>query len=892
MEWKIKNVRLSLVTFGVTVLSTSSVFAQSVVEITPRVTPPTRVDVTVPVDNRSRQPLGLKPRVLHKKPSEVKYWKGLRRDRVIFKLMDGLEFEIKEFARGKRVLTLDGVSQKTLNQLELTTAEIQKEVQDLNKIISSRNVTAAQSLFTQAKQAQIKARVKAEKKTAQVHSHLSNYYWLALNRRTKGENIGTQLNKLKIIEIAYLPPIPQPADIPPATPDFEFTQGYLDDASSNGIDARYAWGFDGGRGASMRFIDIEAGWNLNHEDLPAPFFSLGFGGINGSVIAQDDHGTAVLGVLVAKNDGTGVTGIVSDAEYSVVSNVRLGGLGGLFGGRSGLHDMSVATAINDSSARLRPGDVIIIEQHSPGPESPTLCDGISDPCQDGFVPMEFFPATFDAIRQATNNGRIIVEAAGNGGVDLDSNVYANRFNKQFVNSGAIMVGASVSTANRPNGSTNYGSRIDLHAWGRNVATTGYGDGPNGRVNGNDRNQFYTSDFGGTSAATPIVAGAVLSIQGILRAHNLNLKTADEMINLLQSTGTPQEGNLIRLIGPMPNLKAAIDLINPPPGTTLPPVLNPPGQQYKLECNLGEFLVGLKGLSGAYIDKVQAICSDASNVLSETGAVGGNGAFSFIGFSAQAYELKCSQGSAVTGIQGFSGFYVDSMRLECHSVDNNGTPSGVRTTTNSVGGNGGNQFGPFRCADGEIASGISGRSGQYIDAIQLVCNDVTPTVSNVTSATLGPQGGPGGQDFNSACDNGETIIGISVGSGAWLDNIAPRCNVVSNTGQWGNTTITRNRTGGNPLFAPAPTNINCPPNHAVVGYSGKAGSYIDQVSIRCKRLATASSTIPTANIVTMQFAGGSGGSDFGPYICPNELVVTSLFGRSGQYIDRLGMRCGN
>lgn len=43
-------------------------------------------------------------------------------------------------------------------------------------------------------------------------------------------------------------------------------QGYLT-GGGVGIDAVYAWGFPGGDGAGTTVIDIEGGWQLDHEDL-------------------------------------------------------------------------------------------------------------------------------------------------------------------------------------------------------------------------------------------------------------------------------------------------------------------------------------------------------------------------------------------------------------------------------------------------------------------------------------------------------------------------------------------------------------------------------------------------------------------------------------------------
>ena len=72
----------------------------------------------------------------------------------------------------------------------------------------------------------------------------------------------------------------------------------------------------------------------------------------------------------------------------------------------------------------------------------------------------------------------------------------------------------------------------------------------------DRRQWYTRTFSGTSSASPIVAGAVASIQGIRKAYGLSILNPRQMRDLLRTTGTPQAMD-VRQIGPMPNLRAAI-----------------------------------------------------------------------------------------------------------------------------------------------------------------------------------------------------------------------------------------------------------------------------------------------------------------------------------------------
>jgi hypothetical protein len=57
------------------------------------------------------------------------------------------------------------------------------------------------------------------------------------------------------------PPTVQPNDDP-----LFAGQGYLT-GDGVGINAEYAWGFPGGDGAGTTIIDVERGWQLDHEDL-------------------------------------------------------------------------------------------------------------------------------------------------------------------------------------------------------------------------------------------------------------------------------------------------------------------------------------------------------------------------------------------------------------------------------------------------------------------------------------------------------------------------------------------------------------------------------------------------------------------------------------------------
>jgi len=338
------------------------------------------------------------------------------------------------------------------------------------------------------------------------------------------------------VEAAFPPPVTtlageaaggEDADTCPiTTPSFESYQGYLGPAPQ-GIDAPAAWR-RGARGQGVWFADVEGGWNPAHEDLPGDRITHA-----GGVVIQDPawraHGTAVLGEIAGRDNGKGVVGIAPDVERVFTSSI---------GGAT------VADAIDVAAEQLRPGDVLLIELQSTGPRG-------------RYIPVELWDDVFDAIHAATARGVIVIEAAGNGGEDLDHRGYRRAFDREHRDSGAIMVGAGgpprdgfVDRARLA--FSNYGSRVDAQGWGRKVATLDYGDLQ--ACAGDHRH--YTGEFSGTSSASPIVAGAAVILEGFARARGRVLGPA-ELRALLRRTGTPQAGNTAQAIGPRPDLARAL-----------------------------------------------------------------------------------------------------------------------------------------------------------------------------------------------------------------------------------------------------------------------------------------------------------------------------------------------
>lgn len=472
---------------------------------------------------------------------------------VVVKFHEGTHVRL----RGQKLvaLTRDGRENERLAGLGIAPEQIERDARAVQALLAaSVHARGLERLFSADEDVLAARRANGEAHSSRELADLDLYYRAAVIPKATQADVDAlvdALNALPSVETAYAQPLPQPAvDIPPTTPNFEANQGYLDIAP-NGIDARYAWLFLGGRGAGVSIVDVEGGWRTTHEDFPALFHQ---GGTQINTPVWVNHGTAVLGVIAAPSNGYGVTGIANQATI----------------GYESIGSQSVANAITNAAIAAGLSGIVVIELHLPGPATPlSPCNCSGGQCD--YVPEEYYQAEFDAISAATAGGTIVVEAGGNGATNLDDAVYQNRFNRQVRDSGAILVGAGEPATRAATCFSNYGSRVDVHGWGWNVATLGYGDLFNG---GGDENQFYTATFSGTSSATPIVTGAAASIIGVSLAYGqgYGYRSPREIRQILADTGTPQTGSL--WIGPRPNLAQAV-----------PRVLDlRPTASFSIDCN--------------------------------------------------------------------------------------------------------------------------------------------------------------------------------------------------------------------------------------------------------------------------------------------------------------------
>jgi hypothetical protein len=149
-------------------------------------------------------------------------------------------------------------------------------------------------------------------------------------------------------------------------------------------------------------------------------------------------------------------------------------------------------------------------------------------------------------------------------VNLDQLACGTTFDRTVQDSGAIIVGAGLppgSGADRQRELfSSYGSRVDVQGWGSGVRTTGYGTAYVDPDDPTNPNFWYAGSFGGTSSASPMVAGAAANLQGIATLQFGAPLTPLQMRDLLVNTGSPQQGDIKRHIGPRPDLRKASEFV--------------------------------------------------------------------------------------------------------------------------------------------------------------------------------------------------------------------------------------------------------------------------------------------------------------------------------------------
>ncbi len=163
-----------------------------------------------------------------------------------------------------------------------------------------------------------------------------------------------------------------------------------------------------------------------------------------------------------------------------------------------------------------------------------------------------------------------------------------------------------------------------------------------------------------------------------------------------------------------------------------------GVPFATVCPHGQYVVGFAARAGAWVDGVAPVCAP---YLPAPGIFSGGQPATFHGGAGGAAQTQlCSSGTVVVRLMlgiindDLTEKYIDYITFECAGVEQQ---AGTETHCVATGEACLERDRIVACPNGEVATGINGRSGEFLDAIGLMCG---PAPRRVILGTAKPPTG--------------------------------------------------------------------------------------------------------------------------------------------------------
>jgi len=284
-----------------------------------------------------------------------------------------------------------------------------------------------------------------------------------------------------------------------------------------GNDVNIVGAWDSYTGTGINIAISDSGVQTFHTDLSANARTDIDLDINGGDLdptpQSQSHGTSCAGIAAAK--GQNGQGVVGAAFNAGIVGIRLI--------EAPTSDLDEANAMNHQANAANPNDYVHVNSNSWGPTD------------NGQNLGTFGPLTEAALINGVTNGRggkgiVYVWAGGNGRQSSDNVNYDGYASSRYtIAVGATGADGSVSYYSEPGASLLVNAPSSYSSAG--TTTTAF-------MNGGNLGAHYTSSFGGTSSAAPLVAGVV----GLILEANPNLGWRDVQHILVESAEQNDPGN--------------------------------------------------------------------------------------------------------------------------------------------------------------------------------------------------------------------------------------------------------------------------------------------------------------------------------------------------------------